>query len=87
MDANTQTIINIAFGICGFLGGFMLKALWDSIKDLQSENKKLIAKIGDIEVLVAGEYVKSDKFDTTIQLLFAKLDKIEGKIDRKVDKP
>jgi len=35
---------------------------------------------------VAGDYVKKNEFQDNIKALFAKLDKIEDKIDRKVDK-
>jgi len=39
-----------------------------------------------IEVLVAGTYIKRDDFNDVIKVLFAKLDKIDEKLDAKADR-
>lgn len=81
-----QTIINWLLAGFGALIGFLLNAVWQAVKDLQTADKVLADKVGRIEVLVAGAYVKKDEFTDTVKALFTKLDKIEDKIDRKVDK-
>lgn len=81
-----QTIINWLLAGFGALIGFLLNAVWQAVKDLQTADKVLADKVGNIEVLVAGAYVKKDEFTDTVKALFAKLDKIEDKIDRKADK-
>lgn len=81
-----QSIINWVLTGFGALIGFLLNAVWQSVKDLQRADKELTEKVGNIEVLVAGAYVKKDEFADTVKALFAKLDKIEDKIDRKADK-
>lgn len=81
-----QTFINWLLGGFGALIGFLLNAVWQAVKDLQKADKALADKVGAIEVLVAGAYVKKDEFQDSVRALFAKLDKIEDKIDRKVDK-
>jgi hypothetical protein len=81
-----QTLFNIAVTITGFLGGWWLKVLWDAVKDLQSADKVLVEKVNSIEILVAGNYITKNDFDKTGAAIFAKLDKIEDKLDRKVDK-
>ena len=81
-----QTIINWLLAGFGALIGFLLNAVWQAVKDLQTADKVLAEKVGNIEVLVAGAYVKKDEFTDTVKALFAKLDKIEDKIDRKADK-
>jgi len=81
-----QTIINWLLAGFGTLIGFLLNAVWQAVKDLQTADKVLAEKVGSIEVLVAGAYVKKDEFTDTVKALFAKLDKIEDKIDRKADK-
>lgn len=81
-----QTIINWLLAGFGALIGFLLKAMWQAVKDLQTADKVLADKVGSIEVLVAGAYVKKDDFAHTIEALFKKLDKIEDKLDKKVDK-
>ena len=81
-----QTIINWLMAGFGALIGFLLNAVWQAVKDLQSADKHLVEKVSQIEVLVAGAYVKKDEFLSQMNALFAKLDKIEDKIDKKADK-
>lgn len=81
-----QTIINWLLAGFGALIGFLLNAVWQAVKDLQTADKQLATKVSEIEVLVAGDYIKKDDFQTSIDALFKKLDKIEDKLDRKVDK-
>ena len=84
MDA--QTIINIVIGLAGGLGGWILNNLKSSIDELRKADMGLTDKVQHIEVLVAGTYVKRDDMDKLGHALFAKLDKIEAKLDNKVDK-
>ncbi|MFA6039900.1 MAG: hypothetical protein WC733_00170 [Methylophilus sp.] len=84
MDA--QTIINITIGLAGGLGGWILNNLKASIDDLRKADSILADKVQHIEVLVAGTYVKRDDMDKLGNALFAKLDKIESKLDHKADK-
>ena len=81
-----QTIINWLLAGFGALIGFLLNVVWQAVKDLQTADKVLAEKVGNIEVLVAGAYVKKDEFTQAITALFAKLDKIEDKLDKKADK-
>ena len=81
-----QTIINWLLGGFGALIGFLLNAVWQAVKDLQADDKALAEKVAEIEVLVAGMYVKKDEFTGAVNSLFAKLDRIEDKIDKKADK-
>ena len=81
-----QTIFNIAISVSGFLGGWWLKVLWDAVKDLQIADKILVDKVNTIEILIAGSYMSKIDFDKIVAAIFAKLDKIEDKLDRKVDK-
>ena len=39
-----------------------------------------------IEVLVVGDYVKRTEMDSLGAAIFAKLDRIENKLDKKADK-
>lgn len=81
-----QTLFNIAGGLAGFLGGWWMKVLHESVRDLQEADKRLAEKVSGIEVLVAGNYVKRDDFDKSVQAIFHKLDRIEDKLDGKADK-
>ena len=81
-----QTVINWALGVISMLGGFLLNAVWQSVKDLQSADKELADKVASVEKLVAGDYVRRDEFADMTKALFTKLDRIEDKVDRKIDK-
>lgn len=83
---DSQSIINWAFAALGALISFILKVIWDAVKDLQTSDKELADKVQHIEVLVAGQYVKRDDMDKLGNAIFLKLDRIESKLDGKVDK-
>lgn len=79
MTMDAQTIFNVLLGLVAFLGGYVINSIKASIDGLQS-------KVQAIEVLVAGSYVKRDDIDKLTAALFAKLDKIESKLDGKADR-
>ena len=82
-----QVGFNLAIALVAFLGGWVLNSLRASIDSLQKADTSLTTKVQAIEVLVAGSYVKRDDMDKLTTALFAKLDKIEAKLDGKADKP
>lgn len=81
-----QTSFNIAVGLIAFLGGWVLNSLRENIQSLQKSDSELATKVQGIELLVAGSYVKRDDLDKLTTALFAKLDKIDAKLDAKADK-
>lgn len=81
-----QMFFNAILVICGFLGGWVLNNLKSSIDLLHIADNDLTTKVQAIEVLVAGTYVKRDDMDKLGTALFQKLDRIELKLDGKVDK-
>jgi CHASE3 domain sensor protein len=60
--------------------GFLLNSVWQAVKDLQRADTELTKRVGEIEVLVAGNYVTRQEFDRVVERLFAKLDAIDMKI-------
>lgn len=81
-----QIMFNIALSIIGVLGGWVLNSFNASITALHKADVALTNKVQEMEVLVAGSYVKRDDLDRLTTALFAKLDKIEAKLDNKQDK-
>ncbi len=77
-----QTIINWIIGLGGTVIGIFIKSMLDSIKDLQKSDKEMADRVGSIEVLVAGTYVKRDE----LRELMRKLEHIDAKLDRKANK-
>ncbi len=86
MSENYQTVFNISVTLIGFLGGWVLNSLKSSIDALHKADADLTIKVQSVEVLVAGSYVKRDDLDKLSAALFAKLDKIDAKLDGKADK-
>lgn len=83
---DVQSIVDVVMGLIMFLLGIIVNATRESIRDLKKQDSDLAEKVQRIEVLVAGNYVKRDEHERMITALFKKLDQIEEKIDRKVDK-
>lgn len=81
-----QAVINWLMAGFGTLLGFFMNAIWQATKDLQAADQKLTDRVSEIEVLVAGDYVRREDIARTVDALFHKLDKIEEKLDRKADK-
>ena len=81
-----QTVINWILGCFGGLVGFLLKTVWEAVKDLQAADRALTLKVSDMEVLVAGAYIKKDEFNNVATAIFNKLDKIMDKLETKADK-
>lgn len=81
-----QQLFNIVIGVAGALGGWWMKAIWEALKELQKTDAELTQHVNNLQILVAGQYMRRDEFDRTSAAIFAKLDRIEDKLDKKVDK-
>lgn len=81
-----QQTFNVLFALIGVLGGWWMKAMWEAITDLKHADQELSKQVGDLKVLVAGGYVKTEQFDSMSKAIFSKLDRIEDKLDGKADK-
>lgn len=81
-----QQLFNVLFALVGVLGGWWMKAMWEAIKSLEQADKALSNQVADLKVLVAGDYVRTEQFDSMVKAIFAKLDRIEDKLDGKADK-
>jgi len=81
-----QLLVNGLFTFVGLLGGWAMKMLWESVRDIKTDHGGLRHKVQQIEVLVAGNYVRREEMDSLTTRLFQKLDHIEHKMDRKADK-
>ena len=84
--AEYQVFFDVAVGVIGVLGGWVLNTVWGAVKDLQNADKELAEKVSEIEVLVAGRYVTRDEFNTTLSQVFVKLDTIRDIVSHKADR-
>jgi len=74
-----QSAFNLAIGAFGVLFGWFLNIVWSAHKDLRDE-------IASFRQHVSETYCRRDDFKDNVNALFAKLDRIENKIDMKADK-
>lgn len=81
-----QTIINVAVALSGGLGGWILNSLKTEQEQHRKDLSELTEKVHSIDVLVAGTYVKRDDMEKISTAIFTKLDRIEQKLDSKMDK-
>ena len=73
-----QVGFNIALAIISALGGWVLKVLHESLRDLTEADSRLTTKVQAIEVLVAGHYIPRHEFESKLDAMFNKLDRIEN---------
>lgn len=81
-----QMLINALIAAVGGVFSFILQRLWAAINELQRRDQLIAEKIGQLEVLVAGSYLKREEFERTMHIVFQKLDKIDEKLDHKADR-
>lgn len=74
-----QDFVNIILGVAGAAMGWMLKVVWESIKELQQDAQRL-------EREVHTRYVSKDDYKTDIQELKDMLKAIFERLERKADK-
>lgn len=86
MHDQFQLLFNIVVGVAGAMGGFILKAVWDGLKELQGADKKIIEDVSKLQVLVAGNYVTWDGLKDALKPVTEQLNRIETKLDKKADK-
>ena len=75
----TQTILNIAFGIAGAFGGWILRVVWSEIKLVQEMQQ-------DLERDVSENYVRKDDYRIDIAEIKGMFNRIMDKLDTKMDK-
>jgi hypothetical protein len=75
----SQDVINIIAGGFGAVVGWVLKVIWDAIKDLQAEMR-------DFQSEVHMSYVHKDDYRQDIKELKDIAKQIFEKLDRKADK-
>ena len=76
---DSQDIFNAAITLSGAFGGWILKTIWDAIKDLKSE-------VRDLNREVNQDFVRREDFKDSVADIKDMLNKIFDKLDNKADK-
>ena len=74
-----QTIINIVVGLAGALGGFILRATWEDLKDMRNN-------LTAFKDFATETYVRKDDFRDALREVRDVMARIEAKLDHKADK-
>ena len=82
----SQGIFNIAVACAGAFGGFLIRSVLDSIKDLKSADDILHKRVTELTSDIPATYVRRDDFVQHLNRIENTLARIEEKIDEKADK-
>lgn len=74
-----EMTFKIAITCVGALGGWMLKVIWESIKEVKEELKELNREVNQ-------DFVRRDDFSETILRIENMFNRIFDKLDNKADK-
>lgn len=86
MPVDFQVLFNVAISLLGAIAGWVLNTIWGAVKDMQKADKELAQKVSGVEILVAGSYVTRAEHSASMSRIEAGLQRIEDKLDGKVDK-
>lgn len=76
---DSQDLFNAAITLSGAFGGWILKTIWDAIKDLKTEVKELNREVNQ-------DFVRREDFKDSMTDIKEMLNKIFDKLDNKADK-
>lgn len=76
---DSQHVFNSIITLCGALGGWILKTIWDAIKELKVEMRELNREVNQ-------DFVRRDDFKDAVSEIKDMLGKIFDKLDNKLDK-
>lgn len=77
---------NIVLLIVGGLVSWLMKSVFDRIKDLQDADTGLAKEVNDLKVTLPTNYVLKADHDKGLDAIFSALRRIEDKLDGKADK-
>jgi len=79
MEFDGKHFFNTAITLCGALGGWILKTIWDAIKEIKRDVKELNREVNQ-------DFVRKDDFKDAVKDIKDMLGKIFDRLDSKVDK-
>lgn len=77
-----QSIFNLAIAGFGAIGGFFMKWLFSELRDLKNKAKETDNKLAQVELLVTGKYITRDEALAVFDKMFEKLDRIDERLPR-----
>lgn len=87
MSPEVQLGITIAFSVVNGLFGWLLKALFDRMRDMEEADRSIAKEVGSLKDSLPERYVRRDDFKQALDNIFQAVRRIEDKLDEKADKP
>lgn len=74
-----QQLFNLIIAVSGALGGWMLKVIWDAIRDLKQE-------VREVSQTMHNDFVRREDFSEAVRRIEYMCERIFDKLDNKQDK-
>lgn len=81
-----QLALQVAVVVIGPLFGWLLKSVFDKIKDLERADQELADKVQELAVAIPTNYSTKAEITRQLDAIFNLLRDIQQKLDGKVDK-
>lgn len=82
-----QWAFNILLLVVGGSVSWLMKSVFDRIKNLQNTDTGLAKEVNDLKVALPTNYVLKTEHTEGLNAIFSALRRIEDKLDNKADKP
>jgi len=82
----SQGLFNIVVMCAGAFGGFLIKSILDSVKELKRTDETLHNRVTELASDLPETYLRRDDFVQHLNRIETTLARIESKLDDKVDK-
>tara|TARA_R110000751_G_scaffold97939_1_gene190550 strand:- start:1127 stop:1414 length:288 start_codon:yes stop_codon:yes gene_type:complete len=88
----SQLVLNLGFGVIAFLGGWVIKLVWDRIKSIdddleelqkhhEDDLKEVRKEMSELALSMPEKYVAKQDLDKLIDFINERFNKLEDKID------
>jgi len=81
-----QELINMMIGMGAAVFGWFMRIIWQSVRDLQIADQKLVSELHMFKEHVPVTYVSKADFAEILKSINTKLDRICDKLDNKQDR-
>lgn len=82
-----QDLINMVLGTAAAVVGWIMRIIWQSMRDLQTADQELAKNLADLREHLPRTYVTKDEFVRALERIEAKLDLIFKELQNKQNKP
>lgn len=86
IEMNLSFAFNVAMTLMTFLGGWLLRSLFERMRGLEQADLRLADQVSKLREELPAMYVRRDDFKEALNNIFGLLRRIEDKMDNKADR-